>query len=69
MLKNCREYISIPLCYLLNLLVETSTVPTIMKIAKLIPMHKSGSYIKPENYRPISVLPPLSKILETAILQ
>ena len=35
-----------------------------MKIAKVIPLHKSGNKKLPENYRPISVLPALSKILE-----
>ena len=35
-----------------------------MKIAKVIPLHKSGNKKLPENYRPILVLPALTKILE-----
>lgn len=64
MLKDVREYISYPLCYILNLSVTTATVPITWKCAKIIPVHKSGSYDQPENFRPISVLPILSKLLE-----
>ena len=67
MLKDVREYISYPLCYILNLSVTTATVPIIWKCAKIIPVHKSGSYDQPENFRPISVLPILSKLLEKAV--
>ena len=67
MLKDIRQDISHPLCYILNLSIETSTVPTLWKLAKIIPIHKSGSYDLPENFRPISVLPVLSKLLEKAV--
>ncbi len=67
MLKDIREYIADPLCYILNLLVETATVPLKWKIARLIPIHKSGSSKLPENFQPISVLPVLSKLLEKNI--
>ena len=64
MLKDIREYISHPF---LNLSIETSTVPTMWKLEKIIPVYKSGSYDLPENFRPISVLPVLSKLLEKAV--
>ncbi len=59
-LRDIREYIADPLCYILNLSVETATVPSKWKIARLIPIHKSGSRKLPENFRPMSVLPVLS---------
>ena len=65
--RYCREYISSPLCHILNLSIETSTVPATWKIAIIIPIYKSGSYDQPENYRPISVLPVLSKLLKKSI--
>ena len=67
MLKDIREYIADLLCYILNLSLETATVPSKLKIARLIPIHKSGSRKPPENFRPISVLPVLSKLLEKYI--
>ena len=67
MLKDIREYIADPLCYILNLSVETATVPSKWKIARLIPIRKSGSRKLPENFRPMSVLPVLSKLLDKNI--
>ena len=66
-LKDVREYIADPLCHIINLSIETATIPTKWKIAKLIPIYKSGSVKLPDNFRPISVLPVLSKLLEKHI--
>ena len=41
--------------------------PDIFKIAKVFPIHKSGSKQNPGNYRPISVLPSLSKVIEKTL--
>ena len=65
MLKDCREFISKPLCHILNLSIRTGKVPDIWKKAKIKPLRKSGATNDPSNFRPISVLPIiLSKILE-----
>ena len=47
--------------------MSTSTIPTHWKTTKVTPVYKSGSPTEESNYRPISVLPILSKILEKAI--
>ena len=67
LLKDISEYIADPLCHIINLSIRTATIPTKWKIAKLIPIYKSGSVKLPENFRPISVLPVLSKLLEKHI--
>lgn len=67
MLKDVREYLIDPLCYILYLSVETSTVPMKWKVARLNPIYKSGSRDQPMNFRPISILPVLSKLLEKAV--
>ena len=47
MLKDCREHISQPLCHILNLSVKTARFPALWKVAKVVPIHKSGSYDRP----------------------
>ena len=64
MLKDSCDYIAKPL-YPLSL--TTSIVPSEWKKAKVIPLYKSGLVNAPENYRPISILPILSKLLERAV--
>ena len=49
--KDCATYISKPLCHILNLSIESSTVPKIWKATKISPIFKSGNTKIPENYR------------------
>ena len=69
MLKDCCEHTYQLLCHIINLSIGTNKIPSAWKIAKVIPVHKKGHSGDPENYRPISVLPVLSKILEKVIHQ
>jgi hypothetical protein len=69
MLKDRRVHIYQPLGHIINVLLQYSKVPSMWKIAKVIPIHKKGAHNNPENYRPISVLPVLSKVLERAVHQ
>ena len=41
--------------------------PNEWKKAKVIPLHKKGDIHQPKNYRPVSILSPLSKILERVV--
>ena len=52
---------------LFNLSIEKSTFPDECKIAKLKPLYKKGSKLEPKNYRPISLLPIVSKIFEKLV--
>ena len=45
----------------------TGYVPKIWKSAKIVPLFKSGEREAMGNYRPISLLPTLSKVLEKAV--
>ena len=65
--KKGIDLISEPLCKLVNLSIETGIVPDKMKIARIIPIFKSGDNRLFSNYRPISVLPIFSKILERVV--
>ena len=44
--------------------IRNSCFPSIWKKARVTPLHKRNSTDDPENYRPISILPLLSKVLE-----
>eukprot|EP00794_Sanderia_malayensis_P008222 gene8222-9102_t len=67
LIKDSAELISAPLAHLINLSLKTSIFPTDWKAAKVIPTHKSGVHSNPDNYRPISVLPVISKVIEKII--
>ena len=50
-----------------NLSLKTGIFPTDWKMAKVIPTHESGSHSNSDTYRPLSVLPVISKIIEKII--
>ena len=53
-----------PITHIVNLSLNTGVVPDLCKIAKVVPIHKTGDLDDPGNYRPISILPILGKIIE-----
>ena len=53
--------------HIINLSIKQSKFPVQFKKAKVIPLHKSGDRLSPQNYRPVAILPIWSKILERAI--
>ena len=67
LLKDSASEISRPLSHIINLSLRTGIVPNEWKIARLTPIHKSGDVTKADNYRPISILPVVSKIMERAV--
>ena len=42
-IKCCNEILAYPTAYLINQSLETATFPYCEKIAKVVPLHKSGS--------------------------
>ena len=66
-LKDGTEVLALPLCNLVNLSIKQSLFPDQCKIAKLKPLFKKGSKSDPKNYRPLSLLPVVSKIIEKTI--
>lgn len=64
LLKSIANQISYPLAIAINKSLENGEVPNNLKIAKVVPIYKSKDNQVFSNYRPISLLPNLSKILE-----
>ena len=63
-LKFIANIISPILSNLINKSIEQCHFPSMLKIAKVTPIYKAEEIYKCNNYRPISVLPTLSKIFE-----
>lgn len=66
-LKECIDILSKPVLHIINLTIETGTVPDKLKLAKVIPIYKKDETFTPGNYRPISLLSVLNKIMEKVI--
>ena len=68
-IKSFSYILSKPLTYLINLSLTNGVFPDSLKIAKVLPIFKGNNLDinSLNNYRPISVLPILSKIFERAV--
>ena len=64
LLKEIINEIIVPLEHVLNLSIINGEVPEKMKIAKVVPIYKKGDQLDIANYRPISLLSSISKILD-----
>ena len=62
-----RDLISTSICNLINHSMSQGVFPQSLKLAKIIPIHKRGDFRTPANFRPISLLPYLSKIFEKVV--
>ena len=63
-LKISPHFISFPLTYIFNKAMITGIFPSRLKYALIKPIFKNGDKKNIANYRPISLLPSFSKILE-----
>ena len=67
MLKWLHPVITEPLSIIFNQLIQQGVFPEYMKIAEVVPLHKGGDESYCNNYRSISLLITISKILEKII--
>ena len=66
-LREGAEVLALPLRNMINSSIKLSTFPEECNIAKLKPIFKKGARADSKNYRPISLLPQVSKIIEKSI--
>ena len=57
------------LLHVINASITSGIVPISWKTADVIPLHKSGCKLNPNNYRPVSILPTVEKITERIICE
>lgn len=62
------EILAPHLANMFNVCIDKGTFPDLMKCSKVVPLFKSGDKMDPGNFRPVSVLPVLSKIFEKLML-
>ena len=67
LLKKIIGSILSPLVHIFNLSLSSGVVPASFKTAKVIPIYKKDDPSSMSNYRPISILPSFSKILERIV--
>ena len=68
-LKPPKNEIIAPLTIIYNMSLSEGWFPTRMKMANVVPLYKGKDKLEKSNYRPISLLITLSKILEKIIYQ
>ena len=67
LLKSIGTELSKPLTIIINQCLLTGIFPDLLKIAKVKPLFKRGDVCQLNNYRPISLLPTISKVFERVI--
>jgi hypothetical protein len=53
---------------LVNNTIKTSVFPTRLKEAQVVPLHRKNDPFDKKNYRPVSILPTISKVYEMVFI-
>ena len=67
LIKRLKDVLSTPLSLLINQSLCTGIFPEKLKVAKIRPIFKKGDESMVDNYRPVSILPALSKVFEKVV--
>ena len=66
-LRRCAEVLAPPLALIFRAILHDSKWPRAWKVSHVVPVHKKGSRSVTDNYRPVSLLSVVSKVLEGII--
>jgi hypothetical protein len=69
MIKFVGNELAVPLSHIFNLSLSSGDFPNKLKLCRVIPLFKAGNALECDNYRPISLLSSISKILEKIVAQ
>lgn len=67
LIKSIKNLIVVPITKLINSCIRTGIFPHVLKRALITPIFKKGDKSHVSNFRPISLLPVISKIFERAL--
>ena len=65
--KDAASVLTKPILHIINLSIDQNLVPNDLKNARVVPLFKKNKRCEVGNYRPVSVLSVISKILERAV--
>ena len=65
--EECSEHLPIPLSILFNKSLQSGVLPSEWRIAFVTPIHKKGSQHLAGNYRPVSLISTVVKVMESII--
>ena len=68
-LSDASEIISPCITHIINLSLSSGEITMDLKFAKVTPLYKKGSKLQSGNYRPVSVLSIISKIMEKVVYE
>ena len=68
-IKLIKEEITPALTHIINLSLRHNTYPEKWKSSKVVPLYKKDDPLNPKNYRPVALIPVLSKVLERVVSQ
>ena len=66
-IRDGAPILKIQITFIVNLSITSGTVPDDMKVARVKPLYKKNSSLEAGNYRPVSILSVVSKILEKSV--
>lgn len=66
-IKHCKEQLSKPLVHLINRIFLTGMFPIQLKASVVTPVYKSKAHQDINNYRPISIISNIAKIVEKCL--
>ena len=66
-IKLVADRVAAPLHHVITLSILQEKFPSEWKKAKIFPLFKKGSEVHKENYHPVSILSPLSRVLEKLV--
>ncbi len=69
MIKFIGNEIAFPLSHIFNISLREGVFPEKLKLCRVIPIFKSGNPLDCDNFRPISLLSSISKVLEKIVAQ
>ena len=69
LLQPVLEFIISPLTHIINSCIQNNTFPAVWKTSRISPIPKVDNPSGYDDYRPIAILPVLSKVFENLVLQ